>query len=518
MAFREVGMFEVKEVLRLHFGGMEKKPIARTVGVDPKTVRRYLKAVVELGISPPLDDAKLAAVFASLRSDAQREHGEAYLKCREHAEFIKKLVDKNVRLTKVRKLLQRKKQVEVPYIALYRFAVKELGFRVDHSVRLVDPAAGKEIQVDTGLVVTLTIDGVEVKRKAFIFTPAVSRYRFVYPIDHETTEAAIEACEAAWAFYGGIFEVLLPDNTKAIVDKASPTSPKIIEAFLEYAQARDITVDPARVRKPRDKPKVEQTVKFVRGDCFGGEELHSLDEAKTRALFWAEHEAGMQPHSTTKRRPKEHFLADEQPRLQPAPNERYDTPIWGEITVDRTQHVSFAGALYMLPEKLIGHTLKARADTTLARFYDKNEIVKVLPRAALGGRSFDADDYPEHKRAYAMRDDEFFARQAHALDAAVGAFADALLDERAPWLRFRRLRKLIGLVRRFGKERVILECQRAVDAEMHDVDRLERMLQQPPAAAAEAPSSDKPIDAPARFLRPKDTWAIKKGKETTWIN
>ena len=46
MAFREVGMFEVKEVLRLYFGEMPKKAIARTVGIDPKTVRRYTDAAV----------------------------------------------------------------------------------------------------------------------------------------------------------------------------------------------------------------------------------------------------------------------------------------------------------------------------------------------------------------------------------------------------------------------------------------------------------------------------------------
>lgn len=516
MAFREVGMFEVKEVLRLHFGGKLKKAIARTVGIDPKTVRRYIGAAVELGIAPPLTDAKLSMVFASLRSDVQRKHGEAYLKCREHGAFIKELVDKGVRLTKVRKLLKRKKQLEVPYSALYRFAVKELDFRVEHSVRLVDPAAGKEIQVDTGLVVTLTVDGVEVRKKAFIFTPAVSRHRFVFPIDRETTKAAIEACEAAWEFYGGIFEILLPDNTKAIVDKADPTSPKIIEAFREYAQARDITVDPTRVRKPRDKARVEKTVAHVRDDCFGGEELRSLEEARVRALFWCEHEAGMEPHSTTKRRPKEHFLADEQPRLKPPPTERYDVPIWGELTVDRTQHVSFAGALYMLPEKLIGHTLKARADSALARFYDRNVLVKVLPRADSGGRSFDPDDYPAHKRAYAMRDDEFLARQAHGHDEAIGAFADGLLDEKAPWMRMRRLSKLLNLVRRFGKERIVTECRRAVDAEMYDVDRLERMLKQAPAVVVDTPLADKPIDAQARFLRSKDTWAIKKNKETIW--
>src|SRR5688500_4119402 len=182
MAFREVGMFEVKEVLRLHFGKTPKKAIARTVGVDPKTVRRYVKAAEELGISAPLDDAKLAAVFTALRSDAKREHGDAYLSCRAQGtreqggaslsggaqgSFMTKLLDEGVRLTKVRKLLKGTKDVDVPYSALYRFAVKELSFRVSHSVRVVDPAAGKELQVDTGWVVTLDVDGKAVKKKAF---------------------------------------------------------------------------------------------------------------------------------------------------------------------------------------------------------------------------------------------------------------------------------------------------------------------------------------------------------------
>ncbi len=51
----------------------------------------------------------------------------------------------------------------------------------------------------------------------FIFTPNVSRYRFVYPIEHETTPEAIAACEAAWAFYGGVFRVMVIDNMKAVV-------------------------------------------------------------------------------------------------------------------------------------------------------------------------------------------------------------------------------------------------------------------------------------------------------------
>lgn len=76
-----------------------------------------------------------------------------------------------------------------------------------------------------------------------IFTPNVSRYCFVRPIEHETTAEAIAACEAACAFYGGIFRVMIVDNTKAIVAQADRLEPQINAAFQEYAQARGFFID-----------------------------------------------------------------------------------------------------------------------------------------------------------------------------------------------------------------------------------------------------------------------------------
>jgi transposase len=58
--------------------------------------------------------------------------------------------------------------------------------------------------------------------RAFVFSSVCTRYRFVYPRFREGTAEAIEACEAAWAFFGGVFKVLIPDNTKAIVALADP--------------------------------------------------------------------------------------------------------------------------------------------------------------------------------------------------------------------------------------------------------------------------------------------------------
>lgn len=504
MAFREVAMFEVKEVIRLFGEGVPKKAIARVVGVDPKTVRSYVAAAEALGLAGLLDDDGLARLLRELRIDVvERPHGEAWRRCDEHRDAIKKWLDDGVKLTKVRKLLERR-GVLVPYPTLHRFAAEQLEFgRRRHSVRVVDPPAGAELQVDTGFVWRLG----GVSKKAFIFTPTLSRYRFIYVIERETTEAAIAACEAAWAFYGGVFKALVPDNTKAIVDVASPTSPRIVEAFLEYAQARDFAVDPARVRRPQDKGRVERSVQFVRDDCFGGEDqILSRDDAQRRAMVWTTTEMGLRVHATTQKRPREHFEGEEKKALKPLPEAPWDTPVWHDVTVDKTQHVVVDRAFYMLPEKLIGVTLRARRDKQTVRFYARGVVVKVLPTVARGQRSFDEADIPAHKRAYALRDERFLVEQAKQHSDVVGAFAEALCTGQAAWTRMRRVSALLSLVKRFGVVRVDDAARRALDADMHDVDRLRRMIEAPVIDGGAPVARVLPL---ARHLRPPNTWATK---------
>ena len=135
----------------------------------------------------------------------------------------------------------------------------------------------------------------------------------------ETTETAIEACEAAWAFFHGVFRVLIPDNTKTIVQRTDPLEPRLTFAFLEDAQARGFVIDPTRVRRPRDKARVERAVPTVRDDCFAGEVLLDLAQARTHAVQWCREDYGVRRHSRTLRPPREHFETVEQPALRPAP-------------------------------------------------------------------------------------------------------------------------------------------------------------------------------------------------------
>jgi len=513
MPYREVTMLETKELLRLWLDGMAIKTIAGYLGLDPKTVRRYVKAGQEHGLSPvhgsaPLTDEAVVAVMAAFRDVPGRPRGESWELCLEHRAFIEQHLESGVRLTKIRKLLNRQ-GVFIPYGTLYRFAVVELRFgRARVTVPVADCGPAEELQVDTGWMTLLEPDSSGKRRRfrAWILTSVLSRHRFVYPCFSESTATAIEACEAAWAFFGGVFKVLIPDNTKAIVDTADPLHPRLVEAFLEYAQARGFHVDPARVRQATDKARVERAVPTVRDDCFGGERLHTLEQARDRARSWCLSEYGMRRHSRTHRLPREHFEAEEKAVLLPAPTDPYDIPVWAEPLVAKDHYAQVACALYTLPTEFIGKKLRARADKNLVCFYHAGVLVKTHPRQPRGGKSTDPADFPQEKAAYAMRDVEFLKRQAEGHGEAVGRYARALLDSPLPWTRMRRVYALLGLTRKYGDERTAKACETALSYEMLDVRRLERMI----LAAAPAPGPKTPgrIIPLARYLRPASQYAL----------
>src|SRR5262249_17678776 len=151
MAYREVTMIEVKEVLRQWLAGAGKKRVAARLGLDPKTVRRYVRGAEACGVvagegQSALTGEKLSAVLAALCGVPQRQHGEAWQRCHEQRTFVEQKLGDGVRLSKVRRLLERQ-GVTIPYSTLHRFAVVELGFgRKSATLPVVDGKPGEELQ------------------------------------------------------------------------------------------------------------------------------------------------------------------------------------------------------------------------------------------------------------------------------------------------------------------------------------------------------------------------------------
>jgi len=252
-------------------------------------------------------------------------------------------------------------------------------------------------------------------------------------------------------------------------------------------------------------------VPFVRNSFFAGETFIDLADAQRRAVEWCAVRAGQRIHGTHACRPVELFNLEEKPRLLPAPTSRYDLPIYASAKVHRDHHIEVARALYSIPGNLIGARVDVRADSALVRVFYRGALIKVHPRQAPGRRVTDAEDLPAEKTVYAMRDLDRLRRLAAAEGAAIGAYADALLDTPLPWTKMRQVYALLGLVKRWGAPRVETACARALETEAISVPLIGRMIEratenQPgltPAMAA------KPGRAP-RFARDPGHFATKK--------
>jgi hypothetical protein len=107
----------------------------------------------------------------------------------------------------------------------------------------------------------------------------------------------------------------------------------------------------------------------------------------------------------------------------------------------------------------------------------KGQLIKVHPRKGPGQRSTDPNDYPEDRRAYAMRDLNNLVRVATSHGQSIGAYATRLLDNPLPWTKMRQVYRLLGLVRRYGADRVDAACRKALDLDVVDVSLITRMLE-----------------------------------------
>jgi hypothetical protein len=184
--YREVTMVEVKEVLRLWRAGVPTKRLAAQLGLDPKTVRRYLRAAAAAGLradGEAVTDDQVRDVLLALQPVSGRPRGDGWAQCEAQREAIRRWLADGLRLTKIRKLLWRQ-GVAVAYPTLYRFAVLELQFgQTATTIPVLDGDPGQELQVDTGWVGWLTLPqpGTRRRFRAWIFTAVRSRHRLSIP-------------------------------------------------------------------------------------------------------------------------------------------------------------------------------------------------------------------------------------------------------------------------------------------------------------------------------------------------
>jgi transposase len=520
MTFREVSVIQVKEVLRRWLrndGGV--RAVAAGAGVDRKTAQRYIEAAVALGLDraggeDQLTEALIGGVCEAVRPSRLHGHGPSWELLCTQEETIKAWVEKGLTVAKIGDLLARR-AVVVPERTLQRFCVERCGAgRQRTTVRVADGEPGKELQTDFGRMGILFDPRTDRRRvvHALIVVAVWSRHMFVWLTFGQRTDDVIAGLDAAWAFFGGVFPILIPDNLSPVVTNADPTDPRFNDTFLEYSQARGFLIDAARVRHPQDKPRVERQVPYVRSRFFAGEDFVDLADGQRRVERWCTEGAGMRIHGTTRCRPAEAFKANEQGLLLAAPTFPYDVPVFSTPKVHRDHHVEVARAIYSVPGNLIGQTLSARADRVSVKLYTKGQLIKVHPRQAPGGRSTDPADLPTERSTYALRDIDHLVRIGRSHGEAIGTYVEAVLDHPLPWTKMRQAYHLLGLVKKWGPEKVELACAKALEAEAVNVNLIARMIERA-TEAEDHVAPPQPNVVTGRFARDPSEFAATK--ETT---
>jgi transposase len=521
MAYRELGMVEVREILRRWLGGDGVRAIARGTGLDRKTIAAYVGAALAVGVqrggAPPTDE-QITTIAATRRpgrpTNAIVPSPEVEVLC-PHERTIRQWLGEGLRLTKIHRRL-RAQGVRVSYSSLYRFARAACDFGTPAiTVRVADPPPGEVAETDFGVMGHWPDPSTGQRRRVYglLVTLCCSRYAFLAITLRQDLVAVLDGLEAAWAFFGGVVRRLVVDNLTPAVTRPDRYTPGLNRVFLEYAQYRGFVVDPAVPVHPTGKPRVERGIPYARQDFFRGECFLDVPDMQARAVVWCRDLAGTRVHGTTRQVPRVVFETIEQPTLLPLASAPFDRPTWAWATVHGDHHIKFRHALYSLPTRYLHQRVEVRADSRLVRIYHRGALIKVHPLQSIGGRATDYTDYPAALTPYAMRDPAACARQAAQVGPAVEQFVRVLLSGVFPWARLRQAQKLLRLADRFGAARVNAACARALGFELLDVGRVETILR----AALErepAPTERGAVLAlPARFARAPESFAHHPPRE-----
>lgn len=502
-------MNEVTETIYQWHKGMKVQHISRSLGIDRKTIRKYLGIARLAGIErqhPLPDEHDLAARIRNIMDTQGSIYGTpaSDLLVRHRDDIRVWLDDKDMTGKQVWRLLKETLGIEVGYTTLRRYLRKEFSYgRTKATVRMETPP-GEEAQVDFGYAGLMYDPERDKKRRtwAFIMTLSSSRHKFVRFVFRQDTQAWLDCHERAFSFFGGVPKRIVLDNLRSGVVKADIYDPTLNRAYADMERHYRFIADPAKVRVPEHKGKVERAVATVRRHLLAGRTFSDISDANVYALTWCRDVIGTEVHGTTKKKPYQAFLEEEKHLLAPLPGTPFERPVWKECTVHPDHHIVFDRSYYSLPTRYIGKKVWARGNMKTVEIFLEHERIKVHPRANGPGQWMtDHTDYPPDKLAFLMATPTWCRKKAAGFGPHTEELITAVLRENA----MRNLRKAQAILRLAGKYPSEIEkvAQRALSYGNTRYKSIKAMLEKAITGDSEKEINTAPLsDLGKRFLRP----------------
>jgi len=475
-----LSMRKIKEVLRLRQTGLSNRAIARACSIGKETVRGYLMRATEAGLGWPLPDE-----FTEDGLERKLFPNEVQLggkrKEPDWSEIHKELRKKGV----TRKLLwmeYAEGQTEVyrytQFCERYTRWAKSL-----HPTMRLTHKAGEKMFVDyAGLKMAYQdrTTGERHEAPIFVATMGASSETYCEAQDSEALPNWISGHVQAFEYFGGVPEIVVPDNAKTGVTSACFYEPDLNPTYQDMAQYYETAVLPTRVRHPRDKAKVETGVQVVerwviaplRHRTFFS--LEEINAAVAERREWLN--LKVMEHLGKSRR--ELFEALDRPALRPLPKRPYEPAEWKRAKVGIDYHVAYERHCYSVPYEMRHKEVDLRATAkTVEIFYRGQRIASHLRDATPGYHSTVADHMPAAHRAYMDWTPERFLRWAEKSGPATAELVRTMLVSRAhPEQGYRSSLGLMRLETRYGKERLEDACRRALFFSLHSYRGVKNIL------------------------------------------
>lgn len=494
--------------------------VARLLGVSPNTKRGWREALAAAGLLAGPVDA-LPELAALRRALPQRVPAQQTSCLETEAEEIRKL---QARGAGPRAIFDRLR-LESPdfrgsYWAVKRFCrrlVKEAGPVARDVAIPVETAPGEVAQVDFGYAGELFDPVTQKHRRSWVFVMvlAYSRHLFAKVVFDQRAETWQQLHAEAFAAFGGVPQVVVPDNLKAAVVRAAfgaDDEPGLQRSYRELARHYGFKVDPTPPRSPEKKGKVEAGVKYVSRSFLATlPEQLAADEANRQLARWTREVAGLRVHGTTQRRPLEVFEAEEQSALRPLPEARWRPVTWKRAKVHRDSHVVFDRRLYSVPWRHIGQEVWVRATVEAVDIFLDEHRVALHERRGPGGRSTVDEHLPSGRVDLRFRGRDFWEQRAWAIGPETASLVQAIFADDQVLLPLRKVQAIVTHLESFPRSRAENSSRRANHFCVHDYRGIKEILKraldfQPlqtslPLPPTEAGLATTPLPPP-RFVRP----------------
>lgn len=458
-----------------HTLGLSERQIARSVGIGHSTVDAYLKRAVQAGLewkeAEKLSDTEVEARLfqqvgrnepaarapidlAWVHMDLRRAGVTLELLWTEYQQAVADggSGQKAYQYSQFCELYGEYKKKQSPVMRQTHRA-GEKGF-VDFSgkkPRIIDSATGESIEVEL-----------------FVLVLGASNYTYAEATRTQRLADFVSATVHALEYFGGVPEMLVPDQLKSAVSKTDRSEPEINVTYAEMAQHYSTAIVPARPRKPKDKAKVEVGVQIAQRwilACLRNHRFFSLQElnAAIRGLL---EKLNTRPFQKLEGCRRSAFEKLDHPAMRPLPARRYEIGEWKlHVGVNIDHHVEFDHRYYSVPCELITAKVDVRATATIVEVW--RDRVRVTSHERSYGPKGTAVTRPEHRpRAHREWGDwppERLVGWAQTKGAKTADVAAAILT-RGPHPESGR-RACLGLMRlggRYGDARLEAACARAL--------------------------------------------------------